>query len=178
MVSLSTPQLRATHSTHHCVPTETLFSIFYQSPRDIKQEMAATELSARDWRWHKVLRQWLQKDTREVNSASALPVLDLTHGAAPIGAPPLRVDDHTERGVYVFFDAANWRRERREFILDYDQLDHRAVAGALANGGGAADLLAAPAPSAFGGASAMARVGAVGMTGSGAVANAQGLSAS
>ena len=137
--------------------------------------MAATELSARDWRWHKVLRQWLQKDTREVNSASSLPVIDLTHGAAPIGAPPIRIDEHTERGVYVFFDAGNWRRERREFILDYDQLDHRAVSGALANGGPPSAAAAAGPGGAFGAASVMssgAAGGAGGMTGSGAVANA------
>lgn len=82
------------------------------------------ELTARDWRWHKVLRQWLQKDSRESNANSSLPLIDLTNGA-PVGAPPVRLGDRTERGVYIFFDAPNWRRERREFVLDYEQLDHR-----------------------------------------------------
>jgi len=86
------------------------------------------ELTARDWRWHKILRQWLQKDTRESNGSSALPIVDLASGA-PVGAPPVRMGDRTERGVYVFFDAMNWRRERREFILDYEQLDQRLNSG-------------------------------------------------
>ncbi|KAK4926511.1 hypothetical protein LTR28_012137 [Elasticomyces elasticus] len=38
---------------------------------------------------------------------------------------PVQVGERTERGVYVFFDALNWRRERREYILNYDDLDQR-----------------------------------------------------
>lgn len=144
---------------------ETLFCIFYQNPRDLLQEQAAQELTARDWRWHKVLRQWLQKDAHSgasnPNSAggsagggagaaggagggnSSLPILDLTNGA-PVGVPPQRVSQGVERGVYVFFDVMNWRRERREFVLAYDELDHRfttamgmiGAAGGPAGGGG------------------------------------------
>ncbi|KAK5138116.1 hypothetical protein LTR08_004811 [Meristemomyces frigidus] len=113
---------------------ETLFAIFYQHPRDLLQELASIELTARDWRWHKVLRQWLQKDTH-ANSApggsggggggggsgNSLPIVDLA-GAA---FPAVRVGVNVERGVYVFFDAGNWRRERREFVLDYGELDNR-----------------------------------------------------
>ena len=50
-------------------------------PHDIMQELAAQELTARDWRWHKLLRQWLQKDTREANNSSSMPIIDLTSGA-------------------------------------------------------------------------------------------------
>lgn len=82
------------------------------------------ELTVRDWRWHKVLRKWLQKDARDTGGVSSLPIVDMA-GIAPLGAPPLRLSEHTERGVYVFFDPSNWRRERREFVLDYEQLDHR-----------------------------------------------------
>ncbi|KAK3672040.1 transcriptional regulator [Recurvomyces mirabilis] len=120
---------------------ETLFSIFYQNPGDYKQELAAVELTARDWRWHKVLRQWLQKDTREASSGSSLPIVDLAT-TQPIGAPPVRVGERTERGVYVFFDAMNWQRQRREFSLDYGELDHRNAGGlaqagmGMANGNG------------------------------------------
>ena len=113
--------------------TETLFSIFYQTPRDIAQELAAQELTAREWRWHKVLRQWLQKDTRESNTGSSLPLVDLA-GGAPIGAQPVRVGERSERGVYIFFDATNWQRERREFVLDYEQLDHNRNPAAQTNG--------------------------------------------
>lgn len=112
-------------------PTETLFCIFYQMPRDIMQELAAQELTARDWRWHKLLRQWLQKDTREANTNTSVPILDLTNNT-PIGVAPIQISNRQERGVYVFFDVLNWRRERREFVLNYDELDHRfAMGGAI-----------------------------------------------
>ena len=107
---------------------ETLFSVFYQHPRDIIQEFAAHELVGRDWRWHKIVRQWLQKDTKESNANSSLPLVDLTQGA-PIGIPPIRISERSERGVYVFFDARNWRRERREFMLDYEQLENKVIPG-------------------------------------------------
>lgn len=71
---------------------ETLFAIFYQYTRDVMQEQAAAELYSRDWRWHKELRQWMMKDASM--------------------AQPLRITERSERGVYVFFDAMNWRRER------------------------------------------------------------------
>lgn len=90
-------------------------------PRDVMQELAAGQLNARDWRWHKVLRKWLQKDTREANAAAGPSLLDLTEGR-PVGGVPQRIDDRSERGVYVFFDEKNWRRERREITLDYDHL--------------------------------------------------------
>lgn len=84
---------------------ETLFFVFYQNPRDVVQELAAGELYSRDWRWHKELQQWMMKDAQM--------------------AAPLRVSERSERGVYIFFDANNWRRERREFVLNYDHLDQR-----------------------------------------------------
>lgn len=123
------------HPTQLRKPLETLFSVFYQHPRDLLQEFAATELINRDWRWHKVLRQWLQKDTRESNSGSSLAIVDLTNGA-PIGAQTIRKSERVEQGVYVFFDAMNWRRERRYLDLDYDSLDPPRVAAAPMNGGG------------------------------------------
>ena len=98
--------------------------IFYSNPRDVSQEQAAIELASRDWRWHKVLHQWLQKDTRESQQGSSLTLIDSCPDL-PVGAMPERLGERLERGVYVFFDANNWRRERRKFILDYDQLDHR-----------------------------------------------------
>ncbi|KAF2424486.1 hypothetical protein EJ08DRAFT_413458 [Tothia fuscella] len=79
---------------------ETLIMIFYLNPRDMQQENAANALVKRDWRWHTELRQWMQKD--------------------PNSAPPVQINDKQERGWYVFFDVINWRRERREFVLDYD----------------------------------------------------------
>ncbi|KAK3068810.1 hypothetical protein LTS18_000517, partial [Coniosporium uncinatum] len=84
---------------------ETLFMIFYQWCRDIAQECAAQELYNRDWRWHIKFRQWMQKDM-----------------SCP---PPVTVGPRQERGLYIFFDVTNWRRERKEFVLNYDDLDHR-----------------------------------------------------
>lgn len=116
------------YDPHHAdtIRTETLFSVFYQLPRDILQELAATELMQRDWRWHKILRQWLRKDDQPprdgTTSSSSLPLVDLTNGA-PLGTVPIRTGERAEKGVYVFFDAMNWRRERRWLELDYDHLD-------------------------------------------------------
>ena len=82
----------ALHTRMSNFADETLFAIFYQFTRDVMQEIAAAELYTRDWRWHKELRQWMMKD-----------------GA--VGAP-MRISERQERGVYVFFDAMNWKRER------------------------------------------------------------------
>lgn len=93
--------LPAAYSVHNVPPLhtrmanfsdETLFAIFYQFTRDVMQENAAAELYSRDWRWHKELRQWMMKDASM--------------------AQPIRVTERSERGVYIFFDAMNWRRER------------------------------------------------------------------
>lgn len=53
--------------------------IFYTLVRDVKQELAAARLTERNWRWHKLIRQWLQKDTRDTNTAN---VVDFTNGYA------------------------------------------------------------------------------------------------
>ncbi|KAF2763003.1 hypothetical protein EJ05DRAFT_22975 [Pseudovirgaria hyperparasitica] len=84
---------------------ETLLAIFYQFPRDIMQEFAAGELYNRDWRWHKGQRQWMMKD--------------------PDLPAPQRISDKHENGWYIFFDVMNWRKERRQFELNYDDLDQR-----------------------------------------------------
>ncbi|KAK5111643.1 hypothetical protein LTR62_004748 [Meristemomyces frigidus] len=128
---------------------ETLFSIFYQNPGDYKQELAAVELTVRDWRWHKILRQWLQKDTREASSSTAtsLPIVDLATDR-PVGTPAVRLGGSVERGIYVFFDAVNWQRQRREFSLDYGELDTRNAGGSLqqAIGGAGVQGAVGPAP--------------------------------
>ena len=82
----------ALHTRMSNFADETLFAIFYQYTRDVMQEIAAAELYTRDWRWHKELRQWMMKDAGV--------------------AAPMRISERTERGVYVFFDAMNWKRER------------------------------------------------------------------
>ncbi|KAK0815683.1 transcriptional regulator [Friedmanniomyces endolithicus] len=160
---------------------ETLFSIFYQNPNDYRQELAAIELTARDWRWHKILRQWLQKDTREVSTGS-LPIIDLAP-TLPVAAPTVRLGERTERGVYVFFDAMNWQRQRREFVLDYGELDHKhagvggqVVPGMGANGmsGGGGGGAVGPAPGLGGGGPVQPPGGLGGLSGGGVVGSVVG----
>ncbi|KAF2877521.1 hypothetical protein BDV95DRAFT_625381 [Massariosphaeria phaeospora] len=93
------------HAKMTSFSAETLLAIFYQNPRDIIQEIAAQELYNRDWRWHIKLQQWMMKD--------------------PDLPQPMRISPKEERGWYLFFDVTNWRRERREFSLNYDHLDQR-----------------------------------------------------
>ncbi|KAL6711024.1 hypothetical protein ACN47E_006899 [Coniothyrium glycines] len=93
------------HSKVGSFSAETLLAIFYQFPKDILQEIAAQELYNRDWRWHIKLQQWMMKD--------------------PDLPAPIRLTPKEERGWYLFFDVVNWRRERREFALNYDDLDQR-----------------------------------------------------
>ncbi|KAK3307044.1 uncharacterized protein B0T15DRAFT_529035 [Chaetomium strumarium] len=81
---------------------ETLMWIFYSCPRDIKQQMAAIELNNRNWRWHKKYQFWLTKDD--------------------IMAPQNLGPGH-ERGYYIVWDTVNWRKERRELMLQYADLD-------------------------------------------------------
>ncbi|MCJ1299565.1 hypothetical protein MMC08_002357 [Hypocenomyce scalaris] len=104
------PQCYTVHNVHKLdtkVPSfsdETLFYMFYTMPRDVMQEVAAGELTNRNWRYHKDAKMWLTKD---VNYGDPTPI---SPGA--------------ERGSYIFFDPYTWQRTRREFILRYDALDN------------------------------------------------------
>ncbi|KAI7196555.1 hypothetical protein D0869_02785 [Hortaea werneckii] len=137
---------------------ETLFAIFYLHPRSTLQELASIELTGRDWRYHKLLRQWLQKDNPATHNlggaagaagaasgSSSLPLHDFAQ-SIPVAAPPVRLGPGQEKGAYVFFNALEWRRERKEFVLDYGELEGRAGAAyggsAMSNGTG----VTAPAP--------------------------------
>ncbi|KAL8754163.1 MAG: hypothetical protein Q9184_005200 [Pyrenodesmia sp. 2 TL-2023] len=97
---------------------ETLFWIFYTQPRDLMQELAATELTGRNWRYHKELMMWLTKDTTY--------------------AEPQQLGDGTERGSYIFFNQRTWQRARSDFVLSYESLaPHSGInsAGSGALGG-------------------------------------------
>lgn len=130
------------------------------------------ELSAREWRWHKVLRQWLQKDT-PANLTQASAIVDLATNT-PIGTQPVRVAERVERGVYVFFDPTNWRRERREFTLDYDQLDFRIGAQQPAAGPGMNGGIAVQQSNGVGVPPGIMGAGTVGGPVNGAVGSGQG----
>ena len=94
---------------------ETLFYIFYTMPRDIMQEIVAEELMGRKWRFHIPQKMWLTRDEN-----------------AP---PPVEVDPGvSESGTYLCWNPKEWKRQRVQFILKYEELDHlprgeRPVAG-------------------------------------------------
>lgn len=86
---------------------ETLFFIFYSTPRDALQEMAASELYARNWRYHKGLHLWLTKDPN---------------------TEPLQKTSTYERGTYVFFDPGSWEKISKNFVLMYEMLEDKPAA--------------------------------------------------
>ncbi|KAL9044822.1 MAG: hypothetical protein Q9214_002070 [Letrouitia sp. 1 TL-2023] len=83
---------------------ETLFLIFYTQVRDVMQELAAIELTNRNWRYHKELMMWLTKDVSM--------------------GEPVQISEGAEKGSYVFFNYRTWQRARSEFVLHYDALDN------------------------------------------------------
>ncbi|CCG83480.1 CCR4-Not complex subunit not2 [Taphrina deformans PYCC 5710] len=91
---------------------ETLFYIFYTQPRDKMQELAAQELTHRNWRYHKSLGLWLTKE--------------------PGIEPQLRTNS-MERGTYVFWDSGRWERIKKVFELYYEDLEDR-FSGPTASG--------------------------------------------
>ncbi|KAL8895810.1 MAG: hypothetical protein Q9192_003435 [Flavoplaca navasiana] len=95
---------------------ETLIWIFYFQPRDIMQEYAATELTNRNWRYHKEMRMWLTKDP---GMGEPVVIRDAGGAGAEVG----------ERGSYVVFNPRTWQRSRVEMELRYEDLDTRSQMG-------------------------------------------------
>lgn len=89
---------------------ETLFFVFYSTPRDILQEVAAQELYARNWRYHKGLHLWL---TKEQNTE------------------PIQKTPTYERGTYVFFDPGSWEKVSKNFVLMYEMLEEKPPVGVI-----------------------------------------------
>ncbi|KAF9464218.1 hypothetical protein BDZ94DRAFT_527900 [Collybia nuda] len=85
---------------------ETLFFMFYSSPRDALQEVAAQELWNRNWRYHKDLRLWITKES---------------------GTSPSQKVQGGEQGQYTFWDPENWVKERKEMIVLYVDLEEKNV---------------------------------------------------
>ncbi|KAF8333569.1 uncharacterized protein EI90DRAFT_2916367 [Cantharellus anzutake] len=92
---------------------ETLFWMFYSSPRDVLQEVAAQELYNRNWRFHKDNRLWLTKE-----SGTAPSVKTATY----------------ERGIYTFFDPENWERVKKDSVIVYDLLEEKIPMGGVLGG--------------------------------------------
>lgn len=82
---------------------DTLFYIFYSMPSDEAQLLAADELSARHWWYHKDFKLWL---TRIPNTE------------------PIMKTPHFERGSYLVFDTSTWDAVRKDnFVVYYDSLE-------------------------------------------------------
>ncbi|KAI6011203.1 hypothetical protein BKA83DRAFT_4392277 [Pisolithus microcarpus] len=93
---------------------ETLFYMFYSSPRDALQEVAAQELWNRNWRYHKDLRTWITKES----------------GSAPSTKIP-----GGEVGIYTWWDPESWCKDRKEMTVRYADLEEK-TAPAFAMGPG------------------------------------------
>lgn len=106
---------------------ETLFFIFYSTPRDVLQEVAAQELYARNWRYHKELHVWLTKEQ---------------------GTEPTQKTPTYERGTYVFFDPSLWEKVSKNFHLMYEMLEEKVPSQAQALAAQAAAQQAAAAAAA------------------------------
>ncbi|KDR82564.1 hypothetical protein GALMADRAFT_237941 [Galerina marginata CBS 339.88] len=95
---------------------ETLFYMFYSSPRDALQEVAAQELWNRNWRYHKDLRLWITKES----------------GTSPSQKVQGGVG---EQGLYTFWDTENWVKERKEMTVLYADLEEKSVAAFMPGAG-------------------------------------------
>jgi CCR4-NOT transcription complex subunit 2 len=107
---------------------ETLFFMFYSSPRDALQEVAAQELYVfvpspsilsvlsvrlthsygswnRNWRYHKDLRLWITKES---------------------GTTPSQKVQGGESGQYTYWDPENWIKERKEMTVLYSDLEEKS----------------------------------------------------
>ncbi|KAF9499097.1 hypothetical protein BDN71DRAFT_273754 [Pleurotus eryngii] len=85
---------------------ETLFFMFYSSPRDALQEIAAQELYGRNWRYHKELRLWITKESNNVMVQKV-----------PGG----------EQGQYTYWDRDLWQKERKELTVLYPDLEEKST---------------------------------------------------
>ncbi|KAI0763528.1 hypothetical protein BD413DRAFT_616192 [Trametes elegans] len=85
---------------------ETLFFMFYASPRDALQEIAAQELYNRNWRYHKELRLWLTKET---------------------GTQPSQKVPGGEQGTYSYWDPDLWEKARKEMTVHYADLEEKTL---------------------------------------------------
>uniref|UniRef100_A0AC34FRT6 NOT2/NOT3/NOT5 C-terminal domain-containing protein n=1 Tax=Panagrolaimus sp. ES5 TaxID=591445 RepID=A0AC34FRT6_9BILA len=86
---------------------DTLFYLFYNCPGEAYQMVAAHELYARDWRYHKTMAVWLTRSA---------------YG---------NVKEQTstyEKGSYNIFDPTQWRKIPKEMTLEYKDLEQRPTA--------------------------------------------------
>uniref|UniRef100_A0A915LLE0 CCR4-NOT transcription complex subunit 11 n=2 Tax=Meloidogyne incognita group TaxID=654580 RepID=A0A915LLE0_MELJA len=82
---------------------DVLFYLFYNCPGEVYQVAAASELYARDWRFHKIERLWFQR--------------------AAFFAPPKEIGGTFERCQYNAFDPILWRKVPKELVLEFKDLE-------------------------------------------------------
>uniref|UniRef100_A0A915MVL2 NOT2/NOT3/NOT5 C-terminal domain-containing protein n=1 Tax=Meloidogyne javanica TaxID=6303 RepID=A0A915MVL2_MELJA len=82
---------------------DVLFYLFYNCPGEVYQVAAASELYARDWRFHKIERLWFQR--------------------AAFFAPPKEIGGTFERCQYNAFDPILWRKVPKEMVLEFKDLE-------------------------------------------------------
>lgn len=94
---MQSPSLKTSHMSKFQL--ETLFYIFYNMPKDTLQVLAAKELSARGWSYHKELKIWLTRlDPSKPPSGAA------GAGAGAASSP-------AEGGGLVYFDVSSWSQK-------------------------------------------------------------------
>ncbi|PIL35140.1 hypothetical protein GSI_02929 [Ganoderma sinense ZZ0214-1] len=109
---------------------ETLFFMFYSSPRDALQEIAAQELFNRNWRYHKDLRLWITKESGTQISAK------IAGG---------------EQGRYSYWDPEMWEKAQKDLTVLYSDLEEKhSVFGQQLNAAGAAQPHPTPQPARVG----------------------------
>ncbi len=85
---------------------ELLFFLFYMNGGDKMQLQAALVLYERDWRYHTEKRIWLTKVQ---------------------GVEPKEKMQTYEKGVYLVFDVAQWKRVQMEMTVEYNKLAEKPL---------------------------------------------------
>lgn len=115
---------------------ETLFYMFYAMPGDRMQDLAAKELTSRNWRFHKELKVWcMQEDPAAINVQKQMISPDLTAATggggskakatatAKLPSPTTAVGK--ELNAYAVFDPQTWAKVTKELPIRADQLEDR-----------------------------------------------------
>ncbi len=114
---------------------ETLFYMFYAMPGDRMQDLAARELYARNWRFHKELKIWIlmleeSKMAALQNQMISPDLSTITSNLSkktPIG--PAAVLPSESSRSYTVFDAQTWTKVSKELPVRADQLEDRFSPG-------------------------------------------------
>ena len=114
---------------------ETLFYMFYAMPGDKMQELAARELTGRNWRFHKELKVWIMlEDPASVQKAMISPDLSgalpktpgvIGSGKAPTPISNLLQSKGNSLNTYSVFDPQTWTKISKELPIRADQLEDR-----------------------------------------------------